>query len=97
MIFYIKEGNVLVSADYMGAATKRICDGVSIADYCEKTRVYVVTKQNGIVETRDFNGNKIREICNGAQDARFQGDFIMVRRSGRTELRDRQGNMQKYI
>jgi hypothetical protein len=59
MIFYIKEGNVLVSADYMGAATKRICDGVSIADYCEKTRVYVVTKQNGIVETRDFNGNKI--------------------------------------
>ena len=97
MIYYIKDGSVLVSADYMGAATKRICDGVSMANYCESTRVYVITKLDGVVETRDYNGNRIRQICDGAQDARFQGDLIMVRRGSRTELRDRHGNFQKYI
>ena len=97
MIFYIKEGNVLVSADYMGAATKRICDGVSNADYCTKTRVYVITLINGVVETRDYNGNRIRQICDGATESRFNGGLITVRRNGRTELRDRSGNLQKYI
>ena len=97
MIFYIKEGNVLVSADYMGAATKRICDGVSNADYCIKTKVYVITRSNGVVETRDYNGNRIRQICDGANESRFSGDSITIRRTGRTELRDRSGNLQKYI
>jgi hypothetical protein len=50
-----------------------------------------------VVETRDSNGNQIRRICDGATDARFNGDSITVRRNGRTELRDRNGNMQKYI
>jgi hypothetical protein len=38
--------------------------------------IFLITKTNGIVETRDINGNHLRMICDGVIEAKFSGTDI---------------------
>jgi hypothetical protein len=60
--------------------------------------LFLVTKFDGKVETRDVGGNHLRTICDGAIEARFsRTDIIARKKDGRTELRDRFGNQIPWM
>jgi hypothetical protein len=88
----------LYSCDKYGNLGRKICDNVSFGTYDDAQNLFLVTKFDGKVETRDINGNHLRTICEGAIEARFSGTDIIVRRKdGRTELRDRFGNQLRWM
>jgi hypothetical protein len=98
MIYYVKNG-VLYTADYMGAASKRIKgDNIITAFLNESNKTFVITRTNGLVEVINENGLVLRNICNEGLDARFEGNDVLVReKSGRTTLRSLSGLVLKSI
>ena len=98
MIYYVKNG-VLYTADYMGAAAKRIIgDNISSAFLNESNKTFVITRTNGLVEVINENGLRLRNIFDKAVDARFQGnDILVMEKSGRTTLRSLSGLVLKSI
>jgi hypothetical protein len=98
MIYYVKNG-VLYTADYMGAAAKRIKgDNIATAFLNESNKTFVITRTNGLVEIINENGLVLRNIFNEGLEARFQGNDILVReKSGRTTLRSLSGLVLKSI
>jgi hypothetical protein len=98
MIYYVKNG-VLYTADFMGAAAKRIKgDNIATAFLNESNKTFVITRTNGLVEVINENGLVLRHIFNEGLEARFQGNDILVReKSGRTTLRSLSGLVLKSI
>lgn len=98
MIYYVKNG-VLYTADYMGAAAKRIKgDNIATAFLNESNKTFVITRTNGLVEVINENGLVLRNIFNEGLEARFEGNDILVReKSGRTTLRSLSGLVLKSI
>jgi hypothetical protein len=98
MIYYVKNG-VLYTADYMGAAAKRLKgDNIATAFLNEYNKTFVITRTNGLVEIINENGLVLRNIFNEGLEARFQGNDILVReKSGRTTLRSLSGLVLKSI
>jgi hypothetical protein len=92
MEFKIKS-ETLSTCDKYGNVIRRICDNVNYASFSDKENIFVVTYNNGVVETRDVYGNRIRKICDGAIDAKFQDTNIIVRTKNGNQLRDRHGNV----
>ena len=98
MIYYVRSG-VLYTADYMGAAAKRIIGDNLVSAYLnESNKTYVITRSNGLVEVISETGLRLRNICNEGLDARFEGNDVLVReKSGRTTLRALTGLILKSI
>lgn len=87
------QSDTLYTCDKSGNIGRQIAKSVVAANFSVKENVFVVTHINGSVETVDTNGNRIRSICEGAIDARFQDTNIAVRTKNGNELRDRYGNL----
>ena len=90
---YKIKSDTLYTCDSNGNTLRRICDSVNYVNFSEKEKIFIVTYLNGVVETRDVYGNRIRKICEGAIEARFQDDKIITRTKSETHLRDRYGNV----
>ena len=79
MVFFIK-GGVLYTAENAGGASKRIVgDNIVRASLNESTKEFVIVRSNGKVEIVNMNGLVIRNICEGAVDAQYDGDNVLVR------------------
>jgi len=87
--------DTLYTCDSNGNTSRKICDSVNYANFSEKEKIFIVTYLNGVVETRDIYGNRIRKICEGAIETKFQDTNIVVRTKSETQLRDRYGNVIK--
>lgn len=88
----------LYLCDAIGNIGRRISDNVNFATYDETTKVFLITKSDGKLETKDINGNNIRVLHDGVLEARFSGNDIIVRkRDGRNLIIDRVGNIKRYI
>ena len=84
--------------DAIGNPGKRISENVNFATYDETTKVFLITKADGKLETKDINGNPIRTLHEGVLEARFSGNDIIVRkRDGKNLIIDRVGNIKRYI
>ena len=92
MDFKIKS-DTLYTCDKYGNVIRKISNSVNNANFSDKQNIFVVTYLNGKVETVDTNGNRIRFICEGAQDAKFQDVNIIIRTKTENQLRDRYGNL----
>lgn len=92
MIFKI-QSDKLLSCDKYGNIQRQICDSVLNANFSEKQNMFVITRINGLVETRDVYGNSIRKICEGGQDAKFIDSNILVRLKSENRLIDKYGNV----
>ena len=94
---YIIKSGILNTCDRYGNIIRRISQSVNYACFSEKENIFVVTYLNGRVETLDTYGNRIRFICEGALEARFQDTNISIRCKNENQLRDRYGNLiRKY-
>jgi hypothetical protein len=51
---------------------------VLVIAYDDTKNIFLITKTNGIVETRDINGNHLRMICDGVIEAKFSGTDILT-------------------
>jgi hypothetical protein len=88
----------LYTCDKYGNLGRKICDNVCFGTYDNGQKLFLVTKFDGKVETRDVGGNHLRTICDGAIEARFsRTDIIARKKDGRTELRDRFGNQIPWM
>ena len=96
MNWIIKNGSLFL-CDIYGNTGRRISESVSFANYDDKTKVFLVTLTDGKVVTKDVNGNSLRQICEGAIEARFQDDKILVRTKSGNQLRDRVGNFLRSM
>ncbi len=94
---WIIKNNALFLSDNWGNTGRRISENVSFATYNESEKVFLVTLNDGKVVTKDINGNSLRQICEGAIEARFQDDKILVRTRNGNELRDRVGNFLRKM
>lgn len=84
--------------DNIGNIGRRISDNVSFATYDDSSKVFLVTRVDGKLETKDIMGNPIRVLQEGVLEARFSGDDIIVRkRDGKNVIIDRVGNIKRYI
>lgn len=92
MEYKIKSGT-LYTCDKYGNINRQICASVNGASYSEKENIFVVAYSDGKVETRDIYGNRIRFICEGAVDVKFDDVNIIVRTKNGNQLRDRYGNL----
>jgi len=87
------QSDTLYTCDRYVNIIRKISDSVNNANFSDKENIFVVTYLNGKVETRDTYGNRIRFICEGAQDAKFQDTNILVRTKSGNQLRDKYGNL----
>ncbi|RAR73735.1 hypothetical protein [Flavobacterium aciduliphilum] len=95
---YKISNQTLFICDTYGNTGRRIADNVSFGTYDDAQKIFLVTSINGKVETRDINGNQIRTITENAIEARFSGTDLIIRKTdGRTEVRDRMGNLKRYL
>jgi len=97
MIYKIVNQSLFL-CDGIGNPGRRISENVNFATYDDTTKVFLITKSDGKLETKDINGNSIRVIHDGVLEARFSGNDIIVRkRDGRNLIIDRVGNIKRYI
>ena len=94
---WIIKNSQLYLCDKWGNTGRRISESTSFANFDESSKVFLVTLIDGKVVTKDINGNSLRQICEGAIEARFQGDKILVRTRNGNELRDRVGNFLRKM
>ena len=96
MNWVIKSGGLYLCDTY-GNTGRRISENVAFANFNESEKIFLVTLLDGKVVTKDINGNALRQICEGAIEARFQGDKILVRTRVGNQLRDRVGNFLRNM
>jgi hypothetical protein len=96
MDWIIKNGQLFLT-DKWGNTGRRISENVSFATYNESEKIFLVTLNDGKVVTKDINGNFLRQICEGAIEARYQSEKILVRTRNGNELRDRVGNFLRKM
>ncbi len=94
---WIIKQNSLYLCDTWGNTGRRISDNTAFANFDDKTKTFIVTLLDGKVITKDINGNYLRQICEGAIEARFQDDKILVRTRTGNHLRDRVGNFLRSM
>jgi hypothetical protein len=98
MVNYKIINKILYISDIYGNILRKIIEGVSFATYDDAQALFLVTRMDGKVETREINGNFRRLLGNSAYEARFSGtDVIIRKRDGVIELRDRNGNIIRYL
>ena len=90
---YKIQSDTLYTCDKYGNISRQICKSVNFANFSEKENIFVVTYNNGKVETLDQFGNRVRFICEGAVDAKFQDTNILVRTKSGNQLHDKYGNL----
>lgn len=84
--------------DNIGNIGRRISDNVSFASYDDTSKIFLVTRMDGKLETKDIYGNPIRVLQEGVLEARFSGgDIIARKRDGRNVIIDIVGNIKRYI
>ena len=92
MDYKISNSNLFLT-DKWGNTGQRVAESVSYVTFSDELKLFVVTKLNGVVETRDVNGNFIRRIAENAVEARYTGsEFNIRRKDGKNEKRDKVGN-----
>lgn len=96
MDWIIKNGQLFLT-DKWGNTGRRISENVGFATYNESEKIFLVTLNDGKVVTKDINGNFLRQICDGAIEARYQDEKILVRTRNGNELRDRVGNFLRKM
>ena len=88
----------LYKCDKVGNPNQFVASDVSFGTYDEKTNSFLVTKFDGKLELRDYNGNMLRLISTSAIEARFDNSDIIVRtKDGKTCVMDRNGNLRRYL
>ena len=95
---YKISNQTLYICDTYGNTGRRIAENVSFGTYDAAQNIFLVTSLNGKVETRDVNGNQIRTITENAIEARFSGTDLIIRKNdGKTEVRDKYGNLIRHM
>ena len=89
--------DTLYTCDKYGNIIREICKSVNSASYSESTKLFLVTFLNGKVETRDTHGNRVRVISEGAIDAKFDGQNILVRTKSGNKIVDKFGNIIRRV
>jgi hypothetical protein len=93
--YLIKDGE-LYNCDRHGNKGHRVASNVDRADYSESMGVFLVLTRDGVVVTRDRNGNIRNTIARDARNARFNGDeFLVEFNNGRTMRVDKHGNKRE--
>lgn len=88
----------LYLCDSIGNLGRRISENVAFGTYDETQKIFLITKVNGSLETKDIMGNNIRVLSQGVLEARFSGTDILVRkRDGKNVLIDKMGNIKRYF
>jgi len=88
----------LYLCDSIGNLGRRISENVAFSTYDESQKIFLITKVNGSLETKDIMGNPIRTLSQGVLEARFSGTDILVRkRDGKNVLIDKMGNIKRYF
>jgi hypothetical protein len=88
----------LYLCDSIGNLGRRISENVAFGTYDESQKIFLITKVNGSLETKDIMGNNIRVLSQGVLEARFSGTDILVRkRDGKNVLIDKMGNIKRYF
>ena len=88
----------LYLCDNYGNPGRRISEQVNFATLDDTQKIFLITKVDGKLETKDINGNPIRIISSEVLEARFSGTDILIRkRDGRNVLVDKVGNIKRYI
>jgi hypothetical protein len=88
----------LYLCDSIGNLGRRISENVAFGTYDEAQKIFLITKVNGSLETKDIMGNNIRVLSQGVLEARFSGTDILVRkRDGKNVLIDKMGNIKRYF
>ncbi len=90
---YIIKNYKLFLSDRYGNTGRQISENVQFATWSESQRIFLVTQSDGRVITKDNNGNSIRRICDGAIEAKFEGENILVRTRNGNQLLDKYGNL----
>ena len=94
---WIIKQNSLYLCDKYGNTGRRISENTAFANFDDKTKTFIVTLLDGKVITKDIDGNYLRQICEGAIEARFQDDKILIRTRNCNQLRDRVGNFLRSM
>jgi len=88
----------LYLCDSIGNLGRRISENVAFGTYDESQKIFLITKVNGSLETKDIMGNPIRILSQGVLEERFSGTDILVRkRNGKNVLIDKMGNIKRYF
>lgn len=98
-MYYKIVNKTLFRCDQFGNPVRAISENVSFGTFDEKTQTFLVTKLNGVVELKDYNGTIIRTILsNNGVEARFDPTGIVIRTTdGRTRLVDRNGTIKRFL